>query len=65
VLPNIKCAYPADDAGKPLTDKLPDDQLPTYQGLLGHYHIQKNKVDPGPAFQWEYVVEEARKRMRR
>ena len=65
VLPEIKCAYPVDSAGKPLTDKLPDDQLAAYQGLLGHYHIQKNKVDPGPAFQWEYVIGEARKRVRR
>jgi N-acetyl-anhydromuramyl-L-alanine amidase AmpD len=31
-----------------------------YHGLLGHYHIQENKVDPGPAFQWDYVVEGAR-----
>ena len=32
--------------------KLPDSLLGTYKGLLGHYHVQTNKVDPGPAFDW-------------
>ena len=27
--------------------------------MLGHYHIQTT-VDPGPAFQWDYVVHNAR-----
>ncbi len=25
------------------------------------FHLQTNKVDPGPAFQWDYVVENARR----
>ena len=28
-------------------------------GILGHYHVQQNKVDPGPAFQWDRVVDGA------
>jgi hypothetical protein len=40
---------------------LSDDQLQNYQGLLGHFHVQTNKVDPGPAFQWDLVIEGARK----
>ena len=28
-----------------------------YRGILGHYHVQTNKVDPGPAFQWDRVIE--------
>jgi N-acetyl-anhydromuramyl-L-alanine amidase AmpD len=39
---------------------LPDDRIATYRGLLGHYHMQKNKIDPGPAFDWERVVSGAR-----
>ena len=23
---------------------------------MGHYHIQTNKDDPGPALQWDYVI---------
>ncbi len=61
VFPKIRCDYPKDTVGKLITSKLPDDQLGAYQGILGHYHIQTNKVDPGPAFQWERVIGEAKK----
>ena len=27
---------------------------------MGHFHIQTDKVDPGPAFQWDYVIGNAR-----
>ena len=53
VFPKLRCDFPRDAMGALLNHKLPDDQLARYQGLLGHYHIQTNKVDPGPAFQWE------------
>ena len=61
VLPKIKCDYPRDAAGKLVRRKLPDDELKAYQGVLGHFHIQTNKVDPGPAFQWDYVIGQARR----
>jgi len=60
-LPKIKCDYPRDADGHLIPQKLPDDQLAAYQGVLGHYHIQTNKLDPGPALQWDYVTSEARK----
>jgi N-acetyl-anhydromuramyl-L-alanine amidase AmpD len=63
IFPKIKCEYPMDASGKLITQKLPDDQLAHYQGILGHYHIQTDKVDPGPAFQWDHVIGEARKRL--
>ena len=59
VFPRIKCDYPRDSAGRLVTAKLPDNELQAYAGLLGHYHIQTNKVDPGPAFQWDRVVDGA------
>jgi hypothetical protein len=31
-----------------------------YQGVLGTFHIQTNKVDPGPALQWDRVINRAR-----
>jgi len=64
VFPKIRCDYPKDATGKLITRKLPDDQLGAYQGILGHYHIQTNKVDPGPAFQWEELIGRARKLMK-
>src|SRR5260370_40901948 len=59
VFPKIKCDYPRDANGHLVPRKLPDDELEKYQGVLGHYHIQTNKVDPGPAFQWESVEGQA------
>ncbi|MDB6113170.1 MAG: negative regulator of beta-lactamase expression [Lacunisphaera sp.] len=61
VFPKIKLDYPRDAAGHLLPGKLPDDQLANYQGVLGHYHIQTNKIDPGPAFQWDKVINGARR----
>jgi N-acetyl-anhydromuramyl-L-alanine amidase AmpD len=61
VLPRITCDYPKDAAGNLITKKLPDEELENYHGVLGHYHVQTNKVDPGPAFQWEHVIGHARR----
>jgi N-acetyl-anhydromuramyl-L-alanine amidase AmpD len=61
VFPKLHCDYPKDAEGKLITHKLPDDVLQNYQGVLGHYHIQKNKNDPGPALDWERVVGGAKK----
>jgi N-acetyl-anhydromuramyl-L-alanine amidase AmpD len=63
VLPQIRCDYPRDASGRVVTYKLPDAYLARYTGLLGHYHVQANKIDPGPAFQWDFVVARARECM--
>jgi N-acetylmuramoyl-L-alanine amidase len=61
IFPKIRCQYPTNDSGQLITYKLPDDVLTNYEGILGHYHIQTDKVDPGPAFQWDTVINGARK----
>jgi len=63
VLPNIKCDYPKDSNRKLITHTLTPEQWQAYQGVLGHYHVQDNKQDPGPAFQWDRVINGARKLM--
>lgn len=60
VFPKVKCDFPRDASGNLVPGKLSDDVLSEFQGVLGHYHIQNNKVDPGPAFQWEKVINGAR-----
>jgi hypothetical protein len=48
-LPKIKCDYPRDADGQLVTQKLPDDRLAAYQGVLGHYHrkmIQEQTLPP-------------------
>lgn len=64
VLPNLPCDYPRDASGKLITKKLSDEELKTYRGVLGHYHVQTNKTDPGPAFDWERVIGGARRMLR-
>jgi N-acetyl-anhydromuramyl-L-alanine amidase AmpD len=63
VLPKINCDYPKDADGKLISRKLDDEQLNSYQGVLGHYHIQTNKNDPGPALDWEQLIGNARELM--
>ena len=43
---------------------LDDSQWENYSGLIGHYHVQENKQDPGPAFQWDKVIDGARALLR-
>jgi len=63
VFPKIKCDYPRDAEGKLITHKLPDPELNKYEGVMGHFHVQTNKTDPGPALQWDYIIGKARKLM--
>jgi len=60
IFPNIKCDYPKDASGRLIPKKLDDEAWQEYQGLLGHYHVQLNKTDPGPAFDWDKVITGAR-----
>jgi N-acetylmuramoyl-L-alanine amidase len=64
VFPRITCDYPRGADGRLMTHKLPSEELQNFHGVLGHYHIQTNKVDPGPALQWDYVIGEARRLMK-
>ena len=61
VFPRIECKYPVDSDGKLITKTLSRDDFRAYHGVLGHYHIQTDKDDPGPAFNWDYVIDNARK----
>ncbi len=63
VFPQIQCDYPRDNQGKLLLRDLPPAEYNNYHGVLGHFHVQTNKVDPGPAFQWDRVIGEARELM--
>jgi N-acetyl-anhydromuramyl-L-alanine amidase AmpD len=56
VLPKIKLEVPRDASGKVINHTLPTGEYDHYQGVLGHFHVQDNKTDPGPAFQWDRVI---------
>ena len=61
VFPQIKCDYPRDASGKLINHTLTPEQWKDYKGVLGHYHVQKEKADPGPAIQWDYLIDNAKK----
>ncbi len=63
VFPKITLDAPRGPDGKVVPRKLADDVLKSYGGVLGHYHIQTNKTDPGPAFDWERVIGGARREL--
>jgi N-acetylmuramoyl-L-alanine amidase len=63
IFPKIRCDYPRDSKGVLVPQKLGGEEYKRYQGILGHYHVQTNKVDPGPAFQWDKLIERSRQLM--
>lgn len=65
VFPKITCDYPRGADGKLIPRKLGDEDFKAYHGVLGHYHVQLNKTDPGPAFQWDSVIDGAKALMAR
>jgi N-acetyl-anhydromuramyl-L-alanine amidase AmpD len=57
----VRCEHPRGTDGEAATTKLEDDALRAFRGVLGHFHVQTNKIDPGPAFDWEGVAARVRK----
>ena len=50
IFPAIRVAYPSESS------KLQQEELENWRGFIGHLHIQENKVDPGPAFDWPRLL---------
>ena len=61
VLPRIELDYPRNEGGLLVNEQLGKERLAEFHGVLGHYHIQKEKTDPGPALQWDRVINGARR----
>ena len=61
IFPRITCDYPRDADGRLVDRKLGEEQLRDFAGVIGHYHVQLNKTDPGPAFDWDRVINGARR----
>lgn len=58
-LPKIELQVPRDAEGGVRSNALSAAEREAFSGLLGHYHITRNKTDPGPAFDWERVLRRA------
>ena len=55
----LTSSFGRDDGGVS-NGQISADALHRHHGLVGHYHVQKNKVDPGPAFDWDRLLRQAR-----
>ncbi len=65
LFPAINPDYPRGPDGRVLDRALTAEQWGSFRGILGHWHVQENKIDPGPAMRWEYLIREVRARMGR
>lgn len=59
VLPKISLDAPRDSDGSVSQDTLSVADWTSFSGVLGHYHVQSNKIDPGPAMQWDLILDSA------
>jgi len=53
IFPRIELDVPRDASGAVRTGVLTSEELNRFHGILGHLHVGAEKVDPGPAFDWE------------
>jgi len=60
VFPRIRLQYPVGEDGELIRKALGSDELARFEGLIGHYHVTKRKIDPGPAFDWDRLIRGAR-----
>ena len=60
-LPRVRLEAPRDAQGRVRDAVLQPDELAAFSGVVGHYHVSRRKQDPGPAFDWERVLQQARK----
>ena len=61
IFPKLRLDAPRDASGKLRQGVLSESELEAFQGILGHYHVSKSKIDPGPALNWEALLGSARK----
>lgn len=63
IFPKLKPDAPRSPDGKILLHTLSEEQWASFSGILGHYHVQENKTDPGPAMDWDYLLEGTRQQL--
>jgi N-acetyl-anhydromuramyl-L-alanine amidase AmpD len=57
IFPKLTLDYPHGRNHRLITQTLSPGKFASYRGVLGHFHVQENKVDPGPAFQWRKLFD--------
>ncbi len=59
IFPRLRADYPRDRSGRLRRDVLSRREFDNFRGLLGHWHVTEDKIDPGPAFDWDRLVRES------
>lgn len=63
LFPAIEPDCPRNADGAVRSAALSQEEWKNFHGVLGHYHVQANKADPGPAMRWDYLLKQVRNRM--
>ncbi|MEM7306452.1 MAG: peptidoglycan recognition family protein [Planctomycetota bacterium] len=63
--PRLAPDAPRGAEGRVKDGVLTDAEFDAFGGVLGHYHVQENKVDPGPGFDWEPFLARVRAELER
>jgi hypothetical protein len=58
--PRSRPGAPRGANGRVLDRVLTPEGFASFQGILGHYHVTEEKIDPGPAFDWEAFLARVR-----
>lgn len=64
VLPRVEARAPLLPDGSVVPHVLEDDELKSFSGIVGHYHLTSAKLDPGPAFNWARLLSGVRRLLR-
>jgi N-acetylmuramoyl-L-alanine amidase len=65
IFPKMRLDVPRDENGVIRPNTLSSEELASYEGLLGHWHVTTVKTDPGPAFDWDRVIRGAQHELNR
>ena len=58
IFPAMKRQVPRLQDGSVNPNVLSNEEQQKFHGILGHWHVTRRKVDPGPAFDWDRVVQD-------
>lgn len=64
VLPRIRPDFPREADGRVAARVLTKEEFERFSGVLGHYHLTTDKIDPGPAFDWDRLQRDVRRHLR-
>jgi N-acetylmuramoyl-L-alanine amidase len=59
-LPRVLLKVPRDRRGRVPTGVLEGGAALRFEGIVGHFHLDEQKLDPGPAFEWERLLAETK-----